>query len=189
MKEKNILIQNPVKKKMKMKKNIENNIDSITGQKLFKPQINDNNKLKRNSNNIFNDLYLDYQKQILKKQQVEKDLKDKFINTENFVNNQSNEIYTKRKINSFNTIFHILDKDQDNIISKINININGLSKNIKEILTPIFEEIKENDLSLNKDSVYSYCNKLFENLNYAQKQEFMSYINLIIHFLKKAFYL
>ncbi len=44
------------------KKKIENNIDSITGQKLFKPQIKENNKSKRNSNNIFNDLYLDYQK-------------------------------------------------------------------------------------------------------------------------------
>ena len=171
----NIFNSKSSEKKMKMKKNIENNIDSITGQKLFKPQINDNNKLKRNSNNIFNDLYLDYQKQIVKKQKVEKDLKDKFINSENFVNNQSNEIYTKRKINSFNTIFHILDKDQDNIISKFNININGLSKNIKEILTPIFEEIKENDLSLNKDNFYSYCNKLFDNLNYSQKQEILNY--------------
>ncbi len=54
-----------------MKKKIENNFDSITGQKLFKPQINENNKLKRNI--IFNDLYLDYQKQMLKKQKVEKD--------------------------------------------------------------------------------------------------------------------
>ena len=108
---------------------------------------------------------------------------------ENFVNNQSNEIYTKRKINSFDTIFYILDKDQGNIISKSNININGLSKNIQKILISIFEEIKEKNLNLNKDSFYSYCNKLFENLNYAQKQEFISYINYIIHFLKKAFYL
>jgi hypothetical protein len=39
----NIFNSKSSEKKMKMKKNIENNIDSITGQKLFKPQINENN--------------------------------------------------------------------------------------------------------------------------------------------------
>jgi hypothetical protein len=46
-----------------MKSQIENNIDSITEQKLFKPKINESsNSIKRNSNDIFNNLYSEHKK-------------------------------------------------------------------------------------------------------------------------------
>ena len=51
-----------------MKNKIENDIDKITGQKLFKPQINQNSHLrKRNSKDTFNNLYSDYEKKINKR--------------------------------------------------------------------------------------------------------------------------
>jgi hypothetical protein len=46
-----------------MKSQIENNIDSITEQKLFKPKKNESsNSIIRNSNDIFNNLYSEHKK-------------------------------------------------------------------------------------------------------------------------------
>ena len=148
-----------------MKSQIENNIDSITEQKLFKPKINESsNSIKRNSNDIFNNLYSDHKKQIIKKQQAEKENNDKFSPFETFANEQSNEIFTKQKINCFEKIFYILDKDQDGIITKFNVYTNGLPKNIQKILSPIIIELKEDNETLNKDKFSAACFKLYDTL-------------------------
>ena len=159
-----------------MKSQIENNIDSITEQKLFKPKINESsNSIKRNSNDIFNNLYSDHKKQIIKKQQAEKENNDKFSPFETFANEQSNEIFTKQKINCFEKIFYILDKDQDGIITKFNIYVNGLPKNIQEILSPIIIELKQDNETLNKDEFSAACFKLYDTLSFLKKREIINY--------------
>ena len=163
-------------KKKQMKSQIENNIDSITGQKFFKPKINEkSNILKRNSNDIFNNLYSDHKKQIIKKQQVEKEINEKFCPLETFASEQSNEIFIKQKVNCFEKIFYILDKDQDGIISKFNIYTNGLPKNIQKILSPIIIELKEDNETLNKDEFSAACFKLYDTLEFLQKREIINY--------------
>ena len=52
-----------IQKQMKKNKWKENNIDSITEQKMFKRKINESsNSIKRNSNDIFNNLYSEHKK-------------------------------------------------------------------------------------------------------------------------------
>ena len=163
-------------KKKQMKSQIENNIDSVTGQKFFTPIINESsNSIKRNSNDIFNNLYSDHKKQIIKKQQAEKENNDKFSPFETFANDQSNEIFTKQKINCFEKIFYILDKDQDGIITKFNVYTNGLPKNIQKILSPIIIELKEDNETLNKDEFSAACFKLYDTLGFLQKREIINY--------------
>ena len=172
----NIFNSRTSEKKIKMKNKIENDIDKITGQKLFKPQINQNSHLrKRNSKDTFNNLYSDYEKKIIKRKQAEKDNNERFYTLETLSNKQSNEIYEKNKINSFEKIFDILDKDQDGKISNFNIHINGLPKNIKNIIFPILNEIKEDNKIVNKNEFCNGCLKLYENLNYLQKKEIMNF--------------
>ena len=172
----NIFNSRTSEKKIKMKNKIENDIDTITGQKLFKPQINQNSHLrKRNSKDTFNNLYSDYEKKIIKRKQEEKINNEKFYTLETLSNKQSNEIYEKNKINSFEKIFNILDKDQDGKISNFNIHINGLPKNIKNIIFPILNEIKEDNKIVNKNEFCNGCLKLYENLNYLQKKEIMNF--------------
>ena len=163
-------------KKKQMKSQIENNIDSITGQKFFKPIINEsNNSIKRNSNDIFENLFSDYKKQIIKKQQAEKEMEEKFSPLETFANEQSNEIFYKQKLNCFEKIFYILDKDQDGIITKFNIYVNGLPKNIQEILSPIIIELKQDNETLNKDEFSAACFKLYDTLSFLKKREIINY--------------
>ncbi len=172
----NIFNSRTSEKKIKMKNKIENDIDTITGQKLFKPQINQNSHLrKRNSKDTFNNLYSDYEKKIIKRKQAEKDNNERFYTLETLSNKQSNEIYEKNKINSFEKIFDILDKDQDGKISNFNIHINGLPKNIKNIIFPVLNELKEDNKIVNKNEFCNGCFKLFENLNYLQKKEIMNF--------------
>ena len=172
----NIFNSRTSEKKIKMKNKIENDIDTITGQKLFQPQINQNSHIrKRNSKDTFNNLYSDYEKKIIKRKQAEKDNNERFYILETLSNKQSNEIYEKNKINSFEKIFNILDKDQDGKISNFNIYINGLPKNIKNIIFPILNELKEDNKIVNKSEFCNGCFKLFENLNYLQKKEIMNF--------------
>ena len=116
---------------------MENNIDSKTGQKFFQPKINQNSHLIKRNNDTFNKLYSDHKKQSVKKQKYEKEIQERFSPLESFASEQSNEIYLKQKVNSFEKIFSILDKDQDGIISKFNVYTNGLDKKIQKIISPI----------------------------------------------------
>ena len=171
----NIYNSRTTERKKQMKNQMENNIDSKTGQKFFQPKINQNSHLIKRNNDTFNKLYSDHKKQSVKKQKYEKEIQERFSPLESFASEQSNEIYLKQKVNSFEKIFSILDKDQDGIISKFNVYTNGLDKKIQKIISPIIIELKEDNQTLNKEEFYAACFKLFDTLNYLQKKEVMNY--------------
>ena len=171
----NIYNSRTTERKKQMKNQMENNIDSKTGQKFFQPKINQNSHLIKRNNDTFNKLYSDHKKQSVKKQKYEKEIQERFSPLESFASEQSNEIYLKQKVNSFEKIFSILDKDQDGIISKFNVYTNGLDKKIQKIISPIIIELKEDNQTLNKEEFCAACFKLFDTLNYLQKKEVMNY--------------
>ena len=155
---------------------MENNIDEQTGQKFFSPIINSNYERKNQNNfNVFNNLYTDFKKTELNKKHLENEIKNKENTIFIYLNNNSNEIYEKQKIKSFEKIFKLLDKDEDGIISKFNINIENLPKNISLIFQPIFEELKQDNETLTQKEFLFASSKLFDILNFVQKRE-------IIHF-------
>ena len=165
-----------IEKKKKIKDLIENNIDEHTGQKFFSPMINSNYGRKNQNNfNVFHNLYTDFKKTELNKKNLENQIKNKENTIFIYLNNTSNKIYEKQKIKSFEKIFKLLDKDEDGIISKFNINIENLPKNIVVIFQPIFEELKQDNETLTQKEFLFASSKLFDILNFVQKRE-------IIHF-------
>ncbi len=171
-----LINQNQLKRKKKIKDLIENNIDEHTGQKFFSPMINSNYGRKNQNNfNVFHNLYTDFKKTELNKKNLENQIKNKENTIFIYLNNTSNKIYEKQKIKSFEKIFKLLDKDEDGIISKFNINIENLPKNIVVIFQPIFEELKQDNETLTQKEFLFASSKLFDILNFVQKRE-------IIHF-------
>ena len=165
-----------IEKKKKIKDLIENNIDEHTGQKFFSPIINSNYERKNQNNfNVFNNLYTDFKKTELNKKNLENEIKNKENTIFIYLNNNSNEIYEKQKIKSFEKIFKLLDKDEDGIISKFNINIENLPKNISLIFQPIFEELKQDNETLTQKEFLFASSKLFDILNFVQKREIINF--------------
>ena len=153
------------------------NIDKKTGKKYFNPTINKNKKLdeERKNKPVFNELYSDSAKYKIKKEELEKKVLElEQYNTEFKASIRSEEIYDKQKYIAFEKIFKRLDNDSDGQISKNNIDLYGISKRMLKILTPIMDEIKEGG-SISSEEFIKKCEKIYENLNYADKKELFIY--------------
>ena len=153
------------------------NIDLKTGKKYFNPTINKNKKLdeERKNKPIFNELYSDSAKYKIKKEELEKKVLElEQYNTEFKASIRSEEIYDKQKNIAFEKIFKRLDKDKAGQISKNNIDLYGISKRMLKILTPIMDEIKEGG-TISSQEFVKKCEKMYENLNYADKKELFIY--------------
>ena len=176
MKDKMHINQSQLREKKKLKDLIENQIDEHTGQKFFSPVINNNYERKYTNNfNIFSNLYTDYQKNELNKKNLAEQIKREENSTYVYINNNSNEIYEKQKIKSFEKIFKLLDKDQDGIISKFHINNENLPKNINKIFQPIIDELKQDNETLTEKEFVFASDKLFDILNFMQKREIIDF--------------
>ena len=153
------------------------NIDMKTGKKYFNPTINKNKKLdeERKNKPIFNELYSDSAKYKIKKEELQKKVLElEQYNTEFKASIRSEEIYDKQKNIAFEKIFKRLDNNKDGQISKNNVDLYGISKRMLKILTPIMDEIKEGGTISSEDFIKK-CEKMYENLNYADKKELFIY--------------
>ena len=147
-----------VKNDKKIKTNYEQNF-------TFIPKINKKSKNKntKSNKNIFIRLYEYKKKEIAP-------IKYNNIKT----NKSSINIYNNKKEKIFEKIFKILDKDEDNFISRINLLNLNLPLKISNFLNPLFNIIKTNDLKINKNEFIEFSNLLFNKLNYDDK-------NFILH--------
>ena len=182
------MFKNKVKEKNdKLKETTQANVDKKTGKKYFKPTINENknkaneeNKqkkdIKENKDKIFIDLYSDAQKNQIKKEELEKKVKElENFNTEFKASNKSKEMYDKQKYIAFAKLFKKLDDDRDGKISKDSLNINGISKRINKIIEPVLNDIQNNGDSLGLKEFSEKCSEIYKNLNYAEKKELFSF--------------
>jgi hypothetical protein len=90
-------------------------------------------------------------------------------------NPRSESILTKMKDQAFAKLFDELDSDQDNIISRYCLNLNGLDKTMTGILNPLITELKQENETLNKEDFKKSMFHLFEMLSMEDKNYILNY--------------
>ena len=162
----------------------------------FKPQINNNkNKvLLKDREGLFNNInnnnkdnnYIDpYTKLYLygKKYEQEKNyLAEKYYQEHNRppqISETTQEIINKKKEKCFKLIFRALDSDEDNQISSNHMNVSKLPKNVFKILEPIFNELKEENETLNEVEFVFVCEQLYLSLSWNEKRELTNFQDII----------
>ena len=120
--------------------------DSITGQKLFKPNILRGPK-DANQRNLASGLF---DKKIDENQKKRNDeLLVSSLEKKKLFYGRSREIIMKMKIEKYKEIFKSLDSDNDGQISSKNICLAVLDQDLLEALTPLFEELQKKKISMN----------------------------------------
>ena len=172
------------KSKEKMKK-IKDEIDK---ENFFKPKYsnrtltkdkisNQNSKNENNDNNENNPytlmyLYKDKYKQ--NKKQLELQTYSNYF-SDPIINKSTDKLLENKKERAFKKIFSLLDGDEDNLIKNSAVNINKIPKNIKEILEPIFRELKEENETLDENEFITVCDQIYKSLPYDKKNILMNF--------------
>jgi hypothetical protein len=95
------------------------------------------------------------------------------------------EIINKKKEKSFKQIFKLLDGDEDSKISYTHMNISKLPQNIIKILQPIFNELKEENETLNELEFIFVCEQLYISLPWTDKRELTTFEDIAKKNIKK----
>ena len=95
------------------------------------------------------------------------------------------EIINKKKEKSFKQIFKLLDGDEDSKISYTHMNISKLPPNIIKILQPIFNELKEENETLNELEFIFVCEQLYISLPWTDKRELTTFEDIAKKNIKK----
>ena len=159
----------------------------------FKPHLNNqkNKILLKDRDSIFtketqtnnnNNNYIDpYTKLYLygkKYEQEKNEMAERYYQSQN-KNPQfcdvTQEIINNKKEKSFKRIFKLLDGDDDNKISANNICTSNLPKNILKIMEPFFEELREENETLNELEFIFVCEQLFLSLPWNEQRELTSF--------------
>lgn len=170
--------QKSQERKKQLTENFHSPVDPKTGQNLFVPKLMSksrerinyavNNESEGNSryhtSNIFNNLYSYAQKFSKNKYERQKELQTSIKKASGSIHttNDSEIILMKKKEEIFKKIFRILDSDQDNQISSVNIDLKRIPTNISSILNPIISELKEENETLNENEFVRACEHLYE---------------------------
>ena len=162
--------------------------DKVTGQELFHPYLYTSNSsvsLKRNSN-VFNTLYSYMNKYKRNRSQNLESFTITDIERRNVkVNQTSSKIFYNKKKETFTKIFNLLDRDSDDSITILNMDLNKLPPTIITIIQPIITEMKNKEnTALSKRNFIDACMELFDSLPYNDKQTLLNFNG---HFLNKSF--
>ena len=153
--------------------------------------INNNNG-NNNCNNNGNNNYIDHYTKLFlygkKYQQEKNELTEKYYQNQNkspqFCES-TEEIINRKKEKSFRQIFKLLDGDEDSKISSTHMNISKLPKNISKILEPIFNELKEENETLNELEFIFVCEQLYLSLPWNDKRELTTFEDIAKKNIKK----
>ena len=146
-----------------------------------------------NKNNLNNNIsHIDHYTKLYlygKKYQQEKNyLTEKYYQNQNkppqFCES-TEEIINRKKEKSFRQIFKLLDGDEDSKISSTHMNISKLPKNISKILEPIFNELKEENETLNELEFIFVCEQLYMSLPWNDKRELTTFEDIAKKNIKK----
>ena len=137
---------------------------------------NNNIKINNNSNSIdpFTKLYL-YGK---KYEQEKNFLAEKYYKEQNKPPKCcgcTENIINRKKDKTFKKIFKILDGDEDNKISSAHMNVSRLPKSIIKILQPIFNELRDENETLNELEFAFVCDQLYLSLPWNDRRELTSF--------------
>ena len=183
-----IFFKNFYKKRQDSLKNIYlNPTKDEKGDALFKPKLISKNSSAKNINtitykkseNIFIKNYKFFEKYTIDKEKLSKQLYSSMHEPNNSCSKKKNIILIhKKKINAFKKIFKLLDSDQDNIISGININISKIPNNIYNIIKPVILELKTGKFTLNEDEFISAMKKLYDQISVQDRKVLVNKIKI-----------
>lgn len=88
---------------------------------------------------------------------------------------KSGHYYSDLKKKIFKAIFDQLDSSKSGQISNDNLNIDALDLEVVKIMSPIFDEIDQKKLTLNKKGFYKNCAKLYDKLDPSRRNIILKY--------------
>ena len=156
----------------------KNNLNKYYNNFNFKTNINENKKktITNNNNDNNNENVFEKNYQFAEKYNKNKELlknKYNYNHLNNYKNisrnnNNSNSILNNFVDNLGSKIFKILDKDEDNLISAININLK-IDKNVLNIINPLIFEIKNENYYLNENEFILAFKNFYKFLDFKDK--------------------
>ena len=164
------LIKYQTKSNEKMKK-IK---DEIEKKKYIKPKSILRHSKNDNNNNPFTLMYLYNNIYKQNKEELERRTYSNYFSNP-IINKSTDKLLENKKERVFKKIFKLLDGDEDNLIKNSAVNTNKIPKNIKEILEPIFRELKEENETLNENEFITVCEQIFLSLPYDKKNILMNF--------------
>ena len=84
-------------------------------------------------------------------------------------------IFNKRKEDTFRKIFLLLDSDNDNAISILNMDTKRVPSTILSIFQPIIDEIRVKNKEVCLDEFLEACNKLFDHIQFNDKRALINF--------------
>ena len=159
--------------------------DEINKENLVKPKyVNktiskdkntiQNSKNENNENNPYTLMYLVNDKYKQNKKQLEIQTYSNYF-SDPVINKSTDKLLENKKERAFKKIFSLLDGDEDNIIKNSAVNVNRIPKNIREILEPIFRELREENETLNENEFITVCEQIYKQLPYDKKSIMMNF--------------
>ena len=133
-----------------------------------------NSKNENNENNPYTLMYLVNDKYKQNKKQLEIQTYSNYF-SDPVINKSTDKLLENKKERAFKKIFSLLDGDEDNIIKNSAVNVNRIPKNIREILEPIFRELREENETLNENEFITVCEQIYKQLPYDKKSIMMNF--------------
>ena len=159
----------------KSKDNINRIQKSLEKKKLSEEKYNQFLNTERHQNILKKESYKKQSKSSKKFIERTKLLTDKNLEEHNNTascRHINNNIFNMKKENGFKKIFKLLDNGEGKI-SYNNMNLKNIPIDIKNILEPIFSELKNTNENLTEPEFIFVCNKLYDTLKLDQKQKLL----------------
>lgn len=170
------------KRQIEKEKDLKNAKDK--GQRFFSPKLVAKQFPRENTNTNNEDIY-EHMYSYARKYNQNKNYR---ISDQNLkIKNNSSAIHTtydsenilyQRKKKIFTKIFSLMDSDQDNIISKFNIDLKKIPKKIMDIFKIIIKEIVDDDHTLNRDEFLLASEHLYELISFEERK-------IVLNFFKE----
>ncbi|OMJ67225.1 hypothetical protein SteCoe_35668 [Stentor coeruleus] len=149
----------------------EKDVDDTTGQKLFKPMINNTGEKRTTQIAVWDILYSrnDTKKKELEDLQNEQLKQAEAASASKKSLPESDKIFHDFRQRQYERLFKTLDSDADGYISANAIRIDQIDIKALEILTPFFEELQSSEDALDFTQFANKMDVLCKGLNVAQR--------------------
>ena len=148
--------------------------DEIEKKKYIKPKSNLKHSKNDDNNNPYTLMYLYHNIYQQNRKELERKTYSNYFSNP-IINKSTDKLLDNKKERSFKKIFKLLDGDEDNLIKNSAVNTNKIPKNIKEILEPIFRELREENETLNEDEFITVCEQIYKSLPYDKKNILLNF--------------
>ena len=136
----------------KIRQGMVTDTDEVTGQKLFQPQIPQDQRFQRTleAGSIYEHLYLlrDQKRQTVEKMAQELDEHFKASQNTAKLSENSAKLLELSHQRAYERLFSLLDSDNDGYISASQSDIGALDEKVVEIVSPVLQQLSEDMVSL-----------------------------------------